>query len=82
MSQFVTYCQEELLANEVALNYLTKDSGLKPRTSLVVDTNYAFKYDDAPRERDFRKWVVYQLHVGSFTGARNTSAASVPATQG
>ena len=53
MSQFVTYCQEELLANEVALNYLTKDrrvsmESIKGFMLGFCPHNTRFNRDDPP----------------------------------
>lgn len=43
-------------------------SGIDYRTSLVAETKHVWKNDAVPREKDPTKWVVYQLHVGSFFG--------------
>ena len=55
---------------------ITAESGLKPRLSIAVDTSFGWKHDTAPREADFRKWVVYQVHVGSFMGAAQNTRRS------
>jgi 1,4-alpha-glucan branching enzyme len=51
---------------------ITKDSGLDPRGAVVTDTSgYQFKHDDVPREKDHSKWVMYQMHLGSFLASGN-----------
>jgi maltooligosyltrehalose trehalohydrolase len=50
-------------------NLLTKGSGVDYRGAVIGQTSYDFKYDAVPREKDPTKWVVYQLHLGSFRGS-------------
>ncbi|MEW6735399.1 MAG: alpha-amylase family glycosyl hydrolase [Acidobacteriota bacterium] len=50
---------------------ITSQSGRSFRTAVIADTKYNWQHDNVPREKDRNKWVVYQLHVGSFFG--NTS---------
>jgi maltooligosyltrehalose trehalohydrolase len=57
---------------------LTPASGVSFRNSLITDTAWPWKHDDAPRERDPRRWVVYQLHIGSFLGrGRNANRSTL-----
>ncbi|MBU8896939.1 alpha amylase C-terminal domain-containing protein [Corallococcus sp. M34] len=63
--------------NDPWSDVLTKSSGVSFRGSLVVDpTRFSFQHDAAPREKDPAKWVVYQLHVGSFLGEAGNSDRS------
>lgn len=58
-------------------NIITDGSGMDFRSSIVADIRYDFQHDNAPRERDPKKWVVYQAHVGSFfSGAQNTKRST------
>jgi maltooligosyltrehalose trehalohydrolase len=42
------------------------------RNSLVKESTFKPKFADAPRkETDFRKFVIYELHVGSFMGSKD-----------
>ncbi len=55
--------------NDPWSNRLTALSGVSARASIITDpARFHWSHDDAPRERDPAKWVVYQLHVGSFLG--------------
>ncbi len=47
---------------------ITPQSGVSFRGAVITDTSYDFKYDGVPRETDRSKWVIYQLHAGSFLG--------------
>lgn len=56
---------------------ITEGSGVTFRGSVMTDpSSFTFKNDSAPREKDHNKWVVYQLHVGSFLGQANNSNRS------
>ncbi|PTL79775.1 malto-oligosyltrehalose trehalohydrolase [Vitiosangium sp. GDMCC 1.1324] len=55
--------------NDAWSDVLTEGSGVTFRGSVITDpSSYTWKNDSAPREKDHGKWVVYQLHVGSFLG--------------
>ncbi len=63
--------------NDAWDDVIHSNSGLSFRASVVTRTDdFAWQNDAAPRERDHRKWVVYQLHVGSFFGAAMNSQRS------
>ncbi len=62
--------------NDAWSDVIEKDSGLSFRGSVVADTSFAWQHDAAPRERDPKKWVMYQLHVGSFLGMAMNSQRS------
>ncbi|MEZ4271904.1 MAG: alpha amylase C-terminal domain-containing protein [Myxococcota bacterium] len=47
---------------------LTKLSGRDPRASLITDTEFTRQHDAAPRQKNHKRWSIYQLHVGSFLG--------------
>ena len=48
------------------------------RKSLVREGSYEFRHDRVPRkETDFRRFVIYEAHVGSFLSSRDNA---VPAT--
>jgi 1,4-alpha-glucan branching enzyme len=50
-------------------NVITRASGDTFRMSVVADNkSYTFKHDDVPREKDPKKWVIYQMHPGSIFG--------------
>jgi maltooligosyltrehalose trehalohydrolase len=46
------------------------------RLSLIRESSFEFLYDDVPREEDTGKWVIYELHVGSFAGSKDNVDAS------
>ena len=49
-----------------------------PRLSITDPATFPWKNDTAPRETDPSKWVVYQLHVGSFLGeAKNADRSTL-----
>jgi maltooligosyltrehalose trehalohydrolase len=55
--------------NDPWSDLLTTSSGVSFRGSVITDpTKFEFKNDHVPREKDPAKWVVYQLHAGSFLG--------------
>ncbi len=55
--------------NDPWSDLITESSGVSFRGSVITDpASFQFKYDNVPREKDPAKWVVYQLHVGSFLG--------------
>ncbi|MDY7225657.1 alpha-amylase family glycosyl hydrolase [Hyalangium rubrum] len=63
--------------NDAWSNLLTPESGVSFRGSIISDpSTFAWKNDAAPREKDQSKWVVYQLHVGSFLGEAKNSDRS------
>ncbi|KFE72033.1 alpha amylase C-terminal domain-containing protein [Hyalangium minutum] len=63
--------------NDPWSDLITADSGVSFRGSVVTDpTSFQWKNDSAPREKDPSKWVVYQLHVGSFLGQGGNSNRS------
>jgi maltooligosyltrehalose trehalohydrolase len=63
--------------NDPWSNLLTKESGVSFRGSVITDpSSFQWKHDKAPRETDPKKWVVYQLHVGSFLGDAKNSDRS------
>lgn len=47
---------------------ITPESGRSFRASVIADKSYAWQSDNAPREKDRNKWVIYQMHAGSFYG--------------
>ncbi|WP_071902262.1 alpha-amylase family glycosyl hydrolase [Cystobacter ferrugineus] len=48
---------------------ITEGSGVTFRGSVITDpASFEWKHDSVPREKDQAKWVVYQLHAGSFLG--------------
>lgn len=48
------------------------------RKSLVRESSYEFRFDSVPRKQDdFRKFVIYEAHVGSFMSSPDNA---VPAT--
>ncbi|KAF0248871.1 MAG: 1 4-alpha-glucan branching enzyme, partial [bacterium] len=49
-------------------NTISKESGRSFRGAVIADTSHDWKNDNAPREKDHNKWVVYQFHTGSFFG--------------
>lgn len=49
-------------------NTLSKESGRSFRGAVIADTSHNWRNDNAPREKDHNKWVVYQFHTGSFFG--------------
>ncbi|HZN94837.1 MAG TPA: alpha-amylase family glycosyl hydrolase [Myxococcales bacterium] len=56
--------------NDPWSDLITKESGMDPRGGIVAEsTRFDFKSDAVPREKDHSKWVVYQLHMGSFLGS-------------
>ncbi len=57
-------------------NRLSPQSGRSFGTSLITGTSFDWRHDAAPRERDRRKWVVYQMHVGSFLSSANNTRRS------
>jgi len=63
--------------NDAWSDLITPESGVSFRGSVITDpVGYVMKHDNAPRERDQSKWVVYQLHVGSFLGDTKNSDRS------
>jgi maltooligosyltrehalose trehalohydrolase len=62
--------------NDHFSDVITKDSGMTFRGSVIADTAFNWQNDAAPREKDPRKWVVYQMHVGSFFGTQMNSNRS------
>jgi maltooligosyltrehalose trehalohydrolase len=47
------------------------------RCSLIKESSFQYKYDDAPRkETDFRKYVIYEAHVGSFMTTKDSAHPS------
>ncbi len=63
--------------NDPWSDLITESSGVSFRGSVITDpTTFEWKNTDAPRERDHSKWVVYQLHVGSFLGKGGNSNRS------
>lgn len=54
--------------NDPWSDLIEASSGKSFRGSLVQGDEFEWKWDDAPRERDPRKWRIYQAHVGSFMG--------------
>lgn len=54
--------------NEKWDNVISKSSGVSFRGAVIADTAHAWKNDNAPRETDHNKWVIYQFHTGSFFG--------------
>ncbi|MGZ3459549.1 MAG: alpha amylase C-terminal domain-containing protein, partial [Archangium sp.] len=55
--------------NDPWSDLITEGSGVTFRGSIITDpASHTWKSDHAPREQDHNKWVVYQLHVGSFLG--------------
>jgi 1,4-alpha-glucan branching enzyme len=47
------------------------------RLSLIKQSSYQFRFDDVPRkETDFRKFVIFEAHVGSFMGSPDNAHAS------
>nr|WP_242589371.1 alpha-amylase family glycosyl hydrolase [Corallococcus macrosporus] len=55
--------------NDPWSDVITQGSGVSFRGSILTDpTAFQFKNDHVPREKDPSKWVVYQLHAGSFLG--------------
>lgn len=63
--------------NDPWSDLITADSGVSFRGSVITDpTSFQWKNDNVPRETDPSKWVVYQLHVGSFLGQGGNSNRS------
>ncbi len=60
-------------------NVISEGSGVTFRGSVITEpTTHEWKHDNAPREKDPSKWVVYQLHVGSFLGeAKNADRSTL-----
>ena len=59
---------------------ITEGSGVTFRGSVITDptSSHTWKHDNAPREKDPSKWVVYQLHMGSFLGeAKNADRSTL-----
>ncbi len=55
---------------------ITPASGRSFRASIITDNSYEWKYNDVPREKDPNKFVIYQLHIGSFLGKGNNANRS------
>src|SRR5205085_1893423 len=55
---------------------ITTDSGRSFRTSVIADDKFDWRNDNAVRETDRNKWVVYQLHTGSFFGKEGNANRS------
>lgn len=49
-------------------NTIAKESGRSFRGAIIADTTHNWRNDNAPREKDHNKWVMYQFHTGSFYG--------------
>jgi maltooligosyltrehalose trehalohydrolase len=49
-------------------NVLSASSGKSWRASLIGAPAFSPAHLDAPRERDFHRWTVYQVHTGSIFG--------------
>ncbi|WP_224367402.1 alpha-amylase family glycosyl hydrolase [Hyalangium versicolor] len=63
--------------NDPWSDLITKESGVSFRGSIITDpASFPWKNDSAPRETDHDKWVVYQLHAGSFLGEAGNSDRS------
>lgn len=63
--------------NDPWSDLITPESGVSFRGSVITDpSTFQWKNDSAPREKDPSKWVVYQLHVGSFMGDTKNSDRS------
>lgn len=46
------------------------------RKSLIRESSYEFRYDNAPRKQtDPSKFVIYEAHVGSFMGSKDNAVA-------
>jgi 1,4-alpha-glucan branching enzyme len=72
---------EELRAsghNDPWSDLITESSGVSFRGSVITDpASFQWQGDNAPREKDPSKWVVYQLHAGSFLGeAKNADRST------
>ncbi len=65
--------------NDAWSNTITEASGVSFRGSVITEpASHTWKHDNAPREKDPSKWVVYQLHVGSFLGeAKNADRSTL-----
>lgn len=57
-------------------NTISASSGRSFRGAVISDTTHAWKNDNAPREKDPNKWVIYQFHAGSFYGQGNNANRS------
>ena len=65
------YSAEERKAsgiNDVWSDLLTESSGKSFRGSLITDPHFDWQHDADPREKDPSRWIIYQLHAGSFLG--------------
>lgn len=59
--------------NDAYGNIISSRPGAE-RRSLIKESTYSFKYDDAPRkETDYRKYVIYEAHTGSFMSTRDNA---------
>ena len=75
--EFVTYRRDNNgTLNQVGSSHvkdpwsdtITESSGKSFRAGLVPQASYVRQHDNAPRENDPAKWIIYQAHVGSFAG--------------
>ncbi len=58
-------------------NTIGPSSGVSFRNSVITDPSaFTFTHDAAPRETDHAKWVIEQVHVGSFLGSAEDSNRS------
>ncbi len=47
------------------------------RKSLIRESSYEFRYDSTPRKQsDYRKFVIYEAHVGSFMSSKDNAVAA------
>lgn len=62
--------------NDPWSNVIDPLSGVSSRGSLITDDRFNFQNDNAPRVTDHSKWVIEQVHVGSFMGSAQNSHRS------
>lgn len=63
--------------NDPYSDVITADLG-SPRASIISDPGFQWKHDNAPRETDPKKLVIYELHVGSMFGqAKNVDRSTL-----
>jgi maltooligosyltrehalose trehalohydrolase len=56
---------------------LGPESGVSFRSSIISDPgSFQFQHDAAPRETDHARWIIEQVHVGSFLGSAEDSRRS------
>lgn len=59
--------------NDQYSNVISAHPGAE-RRSLIRESSFQFRNDDAPRkETDFRKYVIYEAHVGSFFSTKDNA---------